>query len=303
MALVYLTRSKAGKSKLVECNGIQLLMPMVVDPANTSESKAQTLQLLLNAVYDNKHKTLMFENGIFEIVMQYMRDPKSLAKGFKCCYFLMSHLAHEYPALVNSSGIVQEAMTRIQQFETPLNTQQAHTLEAMNRLLWSLTLDDATRRLLFSQELVDGLVRSLSLETNKEIEHDPSGSPLDAHKMRAAAALGQLTNDPDLPDATEAISKLLHLWETTNSADPGILVWLSVQPCINQMILSKEKLLEQLEHKLHSHHLSFDLGILLIGTRQTEVELDQLMADNIGQSGQTLGDFMLGIFEKEGHSM
>ena len=264
MTLVYLTRCKLGKEKLAEHDGIQILVPMVNGHGFTSESKAQTLQLLWNAVYN--HKELMVENGIIEVVMQYVKDPKSQPKGIKCAFFLMSHLAHKYPDRVNESGIVQEALTQMSEFRTPISPTGAQTLEGICRLIWSLTLTETTRRSLSTPETVQALLCALNVDREdldcsemcalqqdaRSADTQHLGAPHDAHKMRAAAALDQLAADPNLSEASSALDAQLLKWETTESAEVKTSLWLGVQPHINQVIRKRPQLLNLLEEELRS---------------------------------------------------
>ena len=372
MTLVYLTRCKLGKQKLAEHGGIQILVRMVNGEGFTSESRAQSLQLLWNEVYLDEHKELMVENDIIQVVMKYVKDPKSQPKGIKCAYFLMSHLAHKYPDRVNESGIVQEVltqiselrtpMTRMSEFCTPINPTNAQTLEGICRLIWSLTLTETTRRSLSTPETVQALLCALnvdrdldcsvvfpyhamiyesvtgsyttSVESHSRIcaaDTQHLGAPNDAHKMRAAAALDKLAADPNLSEASSALDAQLLKWETIESLAPagaedaneaasycdstGILMWLGVQPHINQMIRKRPQLMNKLKNKLKSDTFredfkSYDVIILLLATMESPAQLKELVATDIetqnGTSGmvrKTVPRHMLSMFNQEGHSM
>jgi len=75
---------------------------MIKDQTNTVQSKYWALNTIWNEVYNNDHKKIMIENGIIDMLMAYVRDPKSVEKGHKCVYFVMSHLSYIYPAEVRS---------------------------------------------------------------------------------------------------------------------------------------------------------------------------------------------------------
>ena len=332
MTLVYLTRCKLGKQKLAEHGGIEILVRMVNGEGFTSESKAQSLQLLWNEVYLREHKKLMVDNGIIDDVMKYVKDPMSQLKGIKCAFFLMSHLAHAYPERVYESGIVQEGMARMSEFETPIDPTDAQTLEGICRLIWSLTLTETTRlRLSTSDKPVQALLRSLNidrdLDSSRMCSRNDSqvlGAPNDAHKMRAAAALDKLAEHD--PEASNALDALLLKCEASIGPAPagaeganeaegahwgstGIL-WLGVQPHVNQMIRKRPHLVNLLKNKLNSDEFcedvkSYDVIILLLGTMDSSAQLKDLSETPIRTPNGTmaLARYMHSVWDQEGHSM
>ena len=331
MMLVYLTRCKLGKQKLAEHGGIEILVRMVNGEGFTSESKAQSLQLLWNEVYLREHKKLMVDNGIIDDVMKYVKDPMSQLKGIKCAFFLMSHLAHAYPERVYESGIVQEGMARMSEFETPINPTDAQTLEGICRLIWSLTLTETTRRSLSTPATVQALLRSLNidrdLDSSRMCSRNDSqvlGAPNDAHKMRAAAALDKLAEHD--PEASNALDALLLKCEASIGPAPagaeganeaegahwgstGIL-WLGVQPHVNQMIRKRPHLVNLLKNKLNSDEFcedvkSYDVIILLLGTMDSSAQLKDLSETPIRTPNGTmaLARYMHSVWDQEGHSM
>ena len=99
--LAVLSRSRQAK-ELIGFDGIPSLIDMVKDETSTSQSKYYALLILWSAVYEDRHKEIMFECGIIDVVVKYLNDPKkySVEKGNKVIFFLMSHLSYLYPVQV-----------------------------------------------------------------------------------------------------------------------------------------------------------------------------------------------------------
>ena len=247
----------------------------------------------------------MLEHKVFEVVMQYIAQASE--KGQKSCFFLMSHLAHKYPAEVMESGVVTIALDKIKTCANPYGVQSGQLIEGACRLLWSVCLHSPTRIQLptTTPELLLHSLRLVQMESIDAEEHDSShlvridaGAPKDAHKMRAAAALDLLVQDSTV--SSWANEKLTQLLDISRKVQPEMLVWLAAQPCIRRKMLAEPSLVKTISDLRH-FEWSHDLVVLLIATSSDTNQLAELLEFQHKHQDLTVEDFLLQLFDLDGH--
>ena len=137
---------------------------------------------------------------------------------------------------MNDSGIVDHALDTISRFsaQSLIHPGAGQTLESACRLMQTIAQSPLTQQSLAQKGAVQALlaVFRVNQENHTANQDDPivAGAPMDAFKMRAAAALDCLAKV--LPEAVEQVSQFME----THYADPDVLVWMAVQPVFRQIL-------------------------------------------------------------------
>ena len=201
---------------------------------------------------------------------------------------------------MNDSGIVDHALETISRFsaQSLIHPGAGQTLESACRLMQTIAQSPLTQQSLAQKGAVEALlaVFRVNQENHTANQDDPivAGAPMDAFKMRAAAALNCLANV--LPEAVEQVSQFME----THYTDPDVLVWMAVQPVFRQILGSKPQILQFMTDRLGQ--CTYDLAILLIATASTPDALTVMLRTK-RQGHGTVQDFLFGMFEAHGHSM
>ena len=312
MAINYITRARTARTELAAAGGIPTLISMVKQTESTSQSKVAVLAILWNMVYQDSNKTIMMDNNVLEEVRTYFESSHRNSEGVKCCYFLASHLTYHFPIEVMDSGIVDVALDDLQHSETALSPALAHKAEGACRLIHTVATKQTCEALAKRHGAVSTLLHVLfnvfdQAPTN-DIGREQSGSilgvqnsctmekeahPQNAFKMRAASALNHMSA---LVMVEQKVSAYMDGLIEGRSVDDCAIVWLVVQPKLRELIQQRPKLIELLRAKFASN-CTHDMLITMIALTPTWPELQKLL-DSSASSSQTVGDFLLMMFDE-----